>query len=130
MLYIAGNKLPLQAFSLSGDQFNSVPTSQTSTIFGETGFSGLGANPIISANGTQNAIVWALDNSGFKTKDPAILYAYDAYDLSHEFYNSTMNPSRDRAAGAVKFSGAVVANGMVYVQGNGAVTVYGLLPKE
>ena len=56
--------------------------------------SGQGANPIISANGTSNGIVWTLDHSGYSTSSPAVLYAYNASNLSQECTIARRPPTR------------------------------------
>jgi hypothetical protein len=85
-----------------------------------------GATPSVSATGTQNGLVWALDNHNYCTKQsqacgPAVLHAYDATDLATELWNSSTN-SGDAAGYAVKFTVPTVANGRVYVgtRGNNA----------
>ncbi len=61
-------------------------------------------------------------------RDLGVLCAYDPADLTHELYNSTQAAgNRDQAVNANKFVTPTVANGHVYVSGNGAVDVYGLL---
>lgn len=129
MLYVGGNNLPLQAFALRDDKFSMKAVSSTSMIFGDGKFIGQGTTPTISANGKRDAIVWALDNTGYKAKTPAILHAFDAKNLSRELYSSAQNAGRDAAGPAVKFSSAVVADGKVFVRGGSMVTVYGLLRK-
>ena len=128
MLYVGGNNIPLQAFTLNNGLFSATSTSQTAKSFGNGGIDGSGSNPTISSNGLNNAIVWMVDNSPYYVNQPAILHAYDASDLSLELYRSDFKAS-DTAAPAVKFTSAVVTNGTVYIAGNGAVTVYGLLNK-
>jgi hypothetical protein len=129
-VYVAGDGGPLQAYALSNGTLSADPTASSATTFGSAnGSGGSGTNPIISANGPNdpNGIVWALDNSGYSTSSPAVLYAYKASDLS-ELYDSTQAAnSRDQAGAAVKFSAPVVANELVYVPGESSVTVYGLL---
>jgi fibronectin type 3 domain-containing protein len=89
--------------------------------------------PSISAANTSNAIVWAMDTDANGTGDqsafsgPIILRAYDATNLGQTLYSSTTNAS-DKAGNAVKFQAPVVANGKVYLAGDRALTVYGLLP--
>ena len=85
-----------------------------------------GATPSVSASGTQNGVVWALDNSSYCTEQstscgPAVLHAYDATDLATELWNSSTNPL-DVAGNAVKFTVPTIANGRVYVgtRGNNA----------
>jgi hypothetical protein len=90
-----------------------------------------GATPVISSNGTGNAILWLIDSSGamaIPTNTPAILRAYDPNNLSNEIYNSGLaGNSRDQAGLAVKFTVPTVANGKVYVGTQTELDVYGLL---
>jgi hypothetical protein len=89
--------------------------------------------PVITASPSGNGIVWPLDNnangtdSGSAALGPAILRAYDATNLATTLYSSANN-SADATGTASKFVTPVVANGHVYVVGNGALTVYGLAP--
>jgi hypothetical protein len=89
----------------------------------------------ISANGTANGSLWAVervgdDGTGSGPLFPGVLHAYDANDLTNELYNSNQaSGSRDVAAIAAKFNPPLVANGRVYVASQtGQLTVYGLLP--
>jgi hypothetical protein len=73
------------AFDFTSARLLSSPSSKTTNTFGYPG-----ATPSVSANGTNNGIVWAAENT-----DPAVLHAYDANDLSRELYNSSQAGSRD-----------------------------------
>jgi hypothetical protein len=123
-LYVGANNMPLQKFKLSGNKFNQKPVSSTENIFGNGGEDGEGTNPVISANGSKNGIVWALDNTNVYTA-PAVLHAYDADNLAHQLYNSAQ-VAGDAAGFPVKFSAPLVVNGEVIVPGASVVTVYGL----
>jgi hypothetical protein len=81
-----------------------------------------GAVPTVSANGTKNAIVWAVEPS------KAILHAYDANNVSNELYNSKQNSTRDALGSNVKFAPPTVVNGKVYIGTKDHLVVYGILP--
>jgi hypothetical protein len=79
-----------------------------------------GTTPGISASGTANAIVWAIENS-----NPAVLHAYDALNLSHELYNSSQAAAgRDAFGAGNKFVTPTVANGRVFVGTATGVAVF------
>jgi hypothetical protein len=107
----------LKAFPVTAARLASAPSSQSTHHFGYPG-----TTPSISANGTTNGIVWAIENSG------AVLYAYDATDLTKELYNSNQAANnRDHFSGN-KFITPMVVNGKVYVGTATSVAVFGLLP--
>jgi len=79
-----------------------------------------------SSNGTQNGIVWTVKVDQFNSNGPAVLYAFDADDLSNILYESDKKSS-DTAGPANKYAVPVVTNGKVYFAANKQVDVYGLL---
>lgn len=81
----------------------------------------------ISSNGTQNGIAWAVRADQFNTSGPAVLYAWDANDLTKTIYESDSEATRDTAGPANRYSIPVVTNGKVYVATKGEIDVYGLL---
>jgi hypothetical protein len=96
------------------------PSSQTAVSFPYPG-----TTPSISANGTQNGIVWALESN---LADPAVLHAYDATNLATELYNSTQAANgRDSFGNGNKFVTPLIVNGKVYVGTPTGVAVFGLL---
>jgi hypothetical protein len=141
--YLAGVSGHLRSYSfdsLSG-KFDVSNIVQSAGTFGYPG-----STPSVSASGSSNGIVWALDNSSFCTLEspscgPAILHAYDAMNVTSELWNSAEGAG-NTAGNAVKFTVPTVANGKVYVatRGNnsggdssssstpGELDVYGLLP--
>ena len=107
----------LKAFPVASAKLASAPSSQSTHQFGYPG-----TTPSVSANGSANGIVWAIENSG------AILFAYDAADLTKELYDSNQAAgNRDHFSGN-KFITPVVVNGKVYVGTPTSVAVFGLLP--
>jgi len=82
-----------------------------------------GATPVISSDGTSNAILWLIDTSG----TAAILRAYDPSNHLNEIYNSGMVAARDGAGPAVRSTVPTVANGKVYVGTQAELDVYGFL---
>jgi hypothetical protein len=113
----------LKVFALGpNNTLSAMPTSTSPEGFGYPG-----PTPDISADGTSDGIVWALDNGAYGAQSPAVLYAYDPTNLQNEFYNSNDSGSRDQAAGAVKFTVPMIADGHVYEGGEYGLTIYGLL---
>ena len=93
-----------------------------------TKFANPGATPSVSANGTKDAIVWALATKTWNgSGEPAVLYAFAANKINQPIYSSEQNSKRDRAAMATRFVIPVVVNGRVYFGARGEVEVYGLL---
>ncbi|HEV2197194.1 MAG TPA: hypothetical protein VGR55_16540 [Candidatus Acidoferrum sp.] len=116
-VYLAAVGDALKAFPITSAKLASVPSSQSAHVFSYPG-----ATPSVSANGSGNGIVWAIENSG------AILFAYDATDLTKELYDSNQAANnRDHFSGN-KFITPMVVNGKVYVGTPNSVAVFGLLP--
>jgi hypothetical protein len=89
-----------------------------------------GATPIVSADGTRDAILWVVSTKEWDEthKDrPAILHAYDAKDITHELYSSEQNSQRDRADMTVRFAIPTIADGHVFIGTRSRLDVYGLL---
>jgi hypothetical protein len=124
-VYVAAGNGALKAFPMNGGILATSPGSKQSP----EKLGGQGATPVVSSNGPNNAIVWLIDSSGALAtpNTPAILRAYDASDLSNEIYNGAINPGRDTAGLAVKFTVPTVANGKVYIGTQTELDVYGLL---
>ena len=84
-----------------------------------------GTTPSISASGSTNGIVWAVEN-----KNPAVLHAYDATNLATELYNTTQAANgRDSFGSGNKFITPTIVNGRVYVGTPTGVAVFGLLSR-
>ena len=107
----------LKAFSIVNAMLPNAPTSQSTNTFAYPG-----TTPSVSASGTSNGIVWAVENS-----NPAVLHAYDATNLSNELYNSNQAGSRDQFGAGNKFITPLIANGKVFVGTTNGVAKFGLL---
>jgi len=112
----------LVSFPIKNGKFTStVPSFASPTVFQYPG-----PTPSISASGTTNGIVWAIQTDLWSTNGPAVLHAFEANNVGVELYNSTMAPGRDNLGPAVKFTTPTVVNGHVYVGCGGSVGVFGL----
>jgi hypothetical protein len=114
-LYVAGTNDHVKDFLLMNGMLST--NTKAPQSFGYPG-----ATPTVSANGTKNGIVWAVEPA------KAVLHAYDATNLSNELYNSTQNSARDSLGSNVKFAPVTVVNGKVYVGTKNHLVGYGLLP--
>lgn len=111
----------------AGQQLSSQPASVGSTVFNMHG-----ATASLSANGSNNGILWEIDNSAYignnpSTSGPSVLHAYDATNVATELYNSSQAGSRDQAGLALKFTVPTIANGRVFVPTATELDIYGLL---
>ncbi len=105
---------PIDAFSISNAQLTADGTTSDS-------FGNLDGSPVISANGTANGIVWALERGSGQ------LRAYSAANLGSEIYNSsTLANNADAPGSVMKFTVPLVANGDVYVGTGNSLVMYAL----
>src|SRR5258708_15583272 len=113
-------------YSLSNGQISAAAVAQSTNPFT------VGSTPSISANGSSAGIVWAIERldplgttAGVK---PAVLYAYDATNVSNTLYSSIQHQQRDQGGCGNKFQVPTIANGKVYVGTQNELDVFGLLP--
>jgi len=109
-------------FKMNTGVMDTEPDSQSSitSAFPNPAFS-------VSSNGTQDGIAWAVRADQFNSNGPAVLYAWEANDLTKTIYESDSNATRDAAGPANRYSIPIVTNGKVYVAAKGEIDVYGLL---
>jgi hypothetical protein len=117
-------------YGATGDHIKALPfqsarlaavSSQTAGTFGSPG-----TTPGISANGTSNAILWAIENSA-----PTVLHAYDATNLANELYNTSQAAgSRDNFGVGIRFITPTIASARVYIGTTNGVGVLGLLDQS
>jgi len=120
LLYFIGMNDRLRAYSVSSGTILTTPTFG-STTFGTKASS----SPSISANGTNDAILWMIESEGQNPVGSAVLRAYNATNVAQEIYNSSQLASRDDPGTSVKFTVPTIANGKVYVGAQYAVSVFG-----
>jgi hypothetical protein len=117
-IYYGSVNAALKAFPIANAKVATSAASASSASFGYPG-----TTPSVSANGTSNGIVWAVQNGG-----TAVLHAYDAGNLATELYNSSQAANgRDNFAGN-KFITPMIANGKVFAGTPTGVIVFGELP--
>jgi hypothetical protein len=116
MLYYGASGNALKAFSIVNARLSTASVSASARTFTSPG-----TTPGVSANGSANAIVWAVENS-----NPAVLHAYDAGNLALELYNSSQAPAgRDAFGAGNKFITPTIVNGHVYVGTTNGVARFG-----
>jgi len=114
-VYYGATLAPLKAFPIVNAMLADTPSSLSANRFDYPG-----TTPSISANGTANAIVWAVENA-----NSGVLHAFDAANLAHELYNSSQAGSRDQFYDN-KFITPMIAGGKVFVGTPTGVMVFGL----
>jgi outer membrane protein assembly factor BamB len=117
ILYYGSISGRLKAYPMHDAKLAGTPSAQTANTFAYPG-----ATPSISADGTSNGIVWAVQNAS-----PAVLYAFDAGSLK-ELYDSNQAPSgRDHFGEGNKFITPLIVKGKVFVGTRNGVAEFGLL---
>jgi hypothetical protein len=118
----------LKAYSVNNGLLSTTPISQTTNSFVN------GGTPSISANGTSNGILWLLSRQDFLYQRPgvmpAVLYAFDATNLSTMLYSSAPSVQygkRDQPGCGAKFQVPTISDGKVFVATESELDIYGLL---
>jgi hypothetical protein len=118
-VYYAGVGDHLKAFPITNALLATSPASESANTFAYPG-----ATPSVSSNGTQNGIVWAVENQS----GTGVLHAYSTTNIPTELYDSTQAPNNRDTFTDNKFVAPTIANGKVYVGTTNSVAVFGLLP--
>jgi len=117
-LYYGASGDTLKAFPIVSARVAGTAASKSARTFTYPG-----TTPSISASGSTNGIVWAVENAG-----TAVLHAYDATNLAHELYNSSQaSGGRDTFGGGNKFITPTIVSGRVYVGTPTGIAVFGTL---
>jgi len=142
-VYLWGENDVLRAFQFnaSGGLLNTTPFAKSSMTAPATHAESAmpGGFLSVSANGTQNGIVWAstpYSANALAAVVQGVLYAFDANNLQL-LWSDKDNDSRDEVGLFAKYCPPVIANGRLYMatfgplgttNGSGALVAYGLVP--
>ncbi len=116
-LYYGPVGQPIMAFQFKKAKLETAAVAETTTKFQYPG-----ASPSISANGSQNGILWAVED-----KNPAIMHAYNAATLVELYNTNQASGGRDHFGNGNKYITPLVIHGKVYVGTSTGVGVFGLL---
>ncbi len=119
-IYYQGAGDVMKAFLITNGVIVPAPTSEATTSF-----SALGGSPVISANGTNDGIAWALQSDAASSGGPYVLHAYNADNLAQELYNSSQNAARDNPGAAIIMTTPTEANGKVFVGAQYELSIFG-----
>jgi hypothetical protein len=121
-VYFVGAFDHLKQFKMTNGVMSGTPAAMSPQALA----SNRSAEPVVSANGSTNGIVWVIATDTLGSSNPAVLHAYSASNVSTELYNSNQAGTRDQPGQVIKFTSPTVANGKVYVCTKGRLDVYGL----
>ena len=116
-LYLQPSGSTMKAYAITNAHITITPASTATASFGS--FNG---GPVVSANGTNNGIVWVLN--GASGTGTGVLYAYNATNIAQQLYNSSQL-ARDKLNLGLKMTTPTVANGKVYVGTQLGLFVFG-----
>jgi hypothetical protein len=118
-VYYAGVGDHLKAFPITNALLATSPAAESANTFAYPG-----STPSVSSNGSQNGIVWAIENQN----GAGVLHAYDPTNLATELYNSNQAANGRDNFSDNKYVTPTIANGKVFVGTQTSVAVFGLLP--
>ncbi len=121
-IYYQGSGDVMKGFFISNAVITPTPASRATVEF--SAFA-TGGTPSISANGTNDAIVWAIQSDAAGSGGPAVLHAFNATNLAQELYNSSQNLGRDNPGAAIIMTTPTVVNGKVFVGTQYALSIFG-----
>ena len=117
-IYLQPSSSSMRAYTITNGHIATPASSIATASFGT-----YNGGPVVSANGTNDGIVWVLNGAGGNGTE--VLYAYSATNIAKQLYNSSQL-SRDIPGNGIKMISPTVANGKVYVGAQFALSIYGL----
>lgn len=116
------NWLFFDAATIQGWTFNAADSTFSASGSTSYNFTGRGDGLVISANGTNNGIIWSFSGGALKAVRPESIAGPAAQSNVSEFFQIALG---DRST--VKFTHPIVINGKVYAANKTAFLGYGLL---
>ena len=107
----------MKAYTITNGVIITTPVAATAS------FGTYNGGPVVSANGTNNGIVWVINGVGGGSTE--VLYAYNATNIAQTLYSSSQLLARDNPGNGIKMITPTVANGKVYVGAQYALNIYG-----
>ena len=122
-VYVLEKNGSLNCFRIADGIFDIRPVSESAATNGAPRI-----GMALSANGSTGGtgILWLTTGGYQDPSSPGVLHAFDASNLTHELWNSSMS-AQDNLNGFIKFVSPTVVNGKVYAASSASVAVYGLL---
>lgn len=118
-VYAGASNMQLKQYQFQNGLLNPTPVATSPSAYGLRG-----GNTVVSANGSQNGIVWANEKS---VSGQGILHAYDATSVATELWNSNMSGDRDAMDTGIGFGVPIVFGGRVIVASANWVEIFGSL---
>jgi len=123
-IYFAGHNDNVKAFPFVNGVISTTPVE---SLYAYT----LQGIPVVSANGSNNGLVWLIHNvtANSNSTELAVFNASTLQSNLAKVYDTQQDSSRDALGIAPHFATPLVANGKVYVGTNAQLKVYGLFPE-
>ncbi len=117
----------MQQFSIANAMVNNTTANNIAPFAtAQPSVGSVNGGPVVSANGTNDGVVWIINANGGSTGQAAVLYAFNATNISQTLYSSSQLAARDNPGHGVKFTTPTVAGGKVYVPAQYTLSVYGV----
>jgi uncharacterized repeat protein (TIGR03806 family) len=121
LIYCQPSSGPMRSFAIAHAAINT-----TATAIAPVSVGSYNGGAIVSANGTNNGIVWLINGNSGNSAGAGTLYALDATNISRLLYSSAQLASRDSMGPGIKMTRPTIAGGKVYVPAQYQLSVYGV----
>jgi uncharacterized repeat protein (TIGR03806 family) len=121
LIYFQPSSGAMKSFRISNGSINTTANATSPASMGS-----YNGGPVISANGTNNGIVWVINGNSGNTGSAGTLYALNATNISQMLWSSAQFAARDSVGPAIKMTTPTVAGGKVYMPAQYTLSVYGV----